>query len=184
MSSDAQLFDSIEEKPKCPECQRLLVFRNGKAGPFLGCSGYPECRYIKPLHAEHDSSLDKVIDGSECPQCSAPLSVKHGRFGIFIGCSQFPICHYTEQKEQVEEATTEVQCPQCKKGKLQRKQNRFGKYFYPCERYPGCKYAVNNPPLAVTCELCQWPVMVERNSKTGLYLQCPQKKCQHKQQKL
>ncbi len=30
----------------CPRCGRPLVSRTGKYGPFVGCSGYPHCRYI------------------------------------------------------------------------------------------------------------------------------------------
>src|SRR5579859_1945444 len=30
----------------CPECAKPLVKRTGKFGPFVGCSGFPACRYI------------------------------------------------------------------------------------------------------------------------------------------
>jgi DNA topoisomerase-1 len=30
----------------CPECGRPLVRRTSKYGPFVGCSGFPNCRYI------------------------------------------------------------------------------------------------------------------------------------------
>jgi len=33
----------------CPECGKPLVFRKGKFGPFLACSGYPQCKYTQPL---------------------------------------------------------------------------------------------------------------------------------------
>jgi DNA topoisomerase-1 len=33
---------------RCPECDSLLVERKGKWGKtFIGCSGYPDCKYIK-----------------------------------------------------------------------------------------------------------------------------------------
>ncbi len=31
----------------CPECGRPLVHRSSKYRPFVGCSGFPKCRYIK-----------------------------------------------------------------------------------------------------------------------------------------
>ncbi|MBQ4381239.1 MAG: topoisomerase DNA-binding C4 zinc finger domain-containing protein, partial [Oscillospiraceae bacterium] len=31
----------------CPFCGKELVQRRGKSGPFLGCSGYPKCKYIR-----------------------------------------------------------------------------------------------------------------------------------------
>ncbi|MBL8055414.1 MAG: topoisomerase DNA-binding C4 zinc finger domain-containing protein, partial [Anaerolineales bacterium] len=43
----------------CPQCGKPLVQRSGKFGPFVGCSGYPACRYIAgkgrdnaPQHSE------------------------------------------------------------------------------------------------------------------------------------
>jgi DNA topoisomerase-1 len=34
---------------ECPECGRPLVRRTGKRGPFIGCEGYPTCRYTRRL---------------------------------------------------------------------------------------------------------------------------------------
>ena len=31
----------------CPKCGRKLVERKGKFGPFLGCTGYPDCRHTQ-----------------------------------------------------------------------------------------------------------------------------------------
>lgn len=36
---------------QCPYCGQDLIFKNGKYGEFIGCSGYPNCNYT--------SSLDK-----------------------------------------------------------------------------------------------------------------------------
>lgn len=33
----------------CPDCGKNLVLRNGKYGPFLGCSGYPKCKHIEKV---------------------------------------------------------------------------------------------------------------------------------------
>lgn len=39
-----------EAKPDiCPKCGAELVRRNGKYGPFLGCSTYPKCNYTEKL---------------------------------------------------------------------------------------------------------------------------------------
>ena len=37
----------IENKNKCPWCGAYLIGKNGKNGPFTGCSNYPRCRFIK-----------------------------------------------------------------------------------------------------------------------------------------
>jgi hypothetical protein len=31
----------------CPSCGATLRKRNGRRGPFLGCSNYPDCRYTR-----------------------------------------------------------------------------------------------------------------------------------------
>ncbi|MBI3465942.1 MAG: topoisomerase DNA-binding C4 zinc finger domain-containing protein [Planctomycetes bacterium] len=36
----------------CVECGKPLVVRQGKRGPFLGCSGYPKCRHTEEAPAE------------------------------------------------------------------------------------------------------------------------------------
>ena len=40
---------SFEKPQKCPKCGQYLVRRNGKFGEFLGCSGYPGCRYTEDI---------------------------------------------------------------------------------------------------------------------------------------
>jgi len=30
---------------RCPRCGSTLICRNGKYGPFMGCSNYPQCRF-------------------------------------------------------------------------------------------------------------------------------------------
>ena len=41
---------SVKVKGKiCPKCGSLLVPRNGKFGPFYGCTGYPMCKYTKNI---------------------------------------------------------------------------------------------------------------------------------------
>jgi DNA helicase IV len=38
-----------KEQFECPQCGRSLNFRNGRNGRFIGCSGYPECRYSRSI---------------------------------------------------------------------------------------------------------------------------------------
>ena len=40
---------SFKEPQKCPKCGQYLVKRSGKYGAFLGCSGYPNCKYTENL---------------------------------------------------------------------------------------------------------------------------------------
>ncbi|HJN14584.1 MAG TPA: type I DNA topoisomerase [Armatimonadota bacterium] len=31
----------------CPDCGKPLLMRSGRRGPFVGCSGYPKCRFVQ-----------------------------------------------------------------------------------------------------------------------------------------
>ncbi len=48
----------------CPKCGRVLYIREGKYGEFLGCSGYPDCKFTKKYGREisndHISSSNRT----------------------------------------------------------------------------------------------------------------------------
>ena len=70
----------------CPECGKPLIVRWGRYGKFIGCKGFPECRYTEPW-------LEKV--GVKCPQCGGDLVEKRTRKGrIGYGCSNYPECEF------------------------------------------------------------------------------------------
>lgn len=43
--------ESDPNAPKCPDCGSPMKRRNGKRGPFYGCTKYPECTGLLPLEA-------------------------------------------------------------------------------------------------------------------------------------
>ena len=71
----------------CPDCGEPLVYKLGKFGKFIGCSGFPDCRFTEPF-------LEKI--GVECPDCHEGELVerrtKRGR--IFYGCERYPECEF------------------------------------------------------------------------------------------
>ena len=75
---------------KCPDCGHELVAKSGRFGPFVGCSNYPDCKYIKKEPPKET--------GESCPQCGSPLVEKRGRFGPFTGCSNYPECKFIKKK--------------------------------------------------------------------------------------
>ena len=81
---------------ECPECGSKLVYRNGRYGRFLACSGFPNCRYIKKEEKE-----ESVSTGIKCPNCEEGMIVervsKKGRTKgkKFYACDQFPKCKTT-----------------------------------------------------------------------------------------
>jgi DNA topoisomerase I len=133
-----------EDCPLCPKEGRdpgKLEVKLGRYGKFIGCTNYPECRYIRNMDGTERAEpelLDEI-----CPECGRQLQKKVGRFGPFVGCSGYPDCKYIKKDPPV---STGVTCPQCGQGELIEKRSRFGSMFYSCSRYPDCDCAVGNPP--------------------------------------
>jgi len=171
--------EALDEK--CPKCGEPLSIRLGRRGRFVGCTGYPECDYTRNLNDEGGSTEPEIVEGRVCPECSSQLIIRHGRYGKFIGCSGYPKCRYIEPLEKP--ADTGVVCPECKEGTMLQRKSRYGKIFYSCSRYPTCKYAVWNEPIAEPCPTCGWPMLTLKTTKRrGTERVCPQKECDYAEQ--
>lgn len=75
---------------ECPTCQSDLVFKTAKkfGTKFIGCSGYPTCKYLEPL--EKPKTLDDI-----CPLEGSNLIIRKNKKGSeFIACTGFPKCRY------------------------------------------------------------------------------------------
>ncbi|HVE44600.1 MAG TPA: type I DNA topoisomerase [Gammaproteobacteria bacterium] len=163
---------------KCPLCAKPLSLRLGKRDRFIGCTGYPDCSYTRALKEEvQDAAADaEIIQDRQCPDCGGPLKMKHGRYGKFIGCGNYPKCKHIESLNKPVE--TGVDCPECKEGKMVKRQSRRGKVFFSCNRYPDCKYAVWNEPVAQSCPKCAWPMLtIKHTKKRGAEHVCPRPTC-------
>jgi DNA topoisomerase-1 len=172
--------EALDEK--CPECGKPLSIRLGRYSRFIGCTGYPECKYTRSLDESKESAVTaQVIEGRTCPQCNHPLQLRVGRYGKFIGCSNYPNCKYIESLQKP--VDTGVECPECHQGSMLKRKSRMGKIFYSCGRYPDCKYAVWNEPVAETCPKCAWPILtVKVTKRRGTELVCPHKPCDFSKQ--
>lgn len=134
----------------CPECGQPLqkIWARGKY--FLGCSGYPECKYTAPLEElvinkeDYDPNFDWDQD---CPNCSKKMVIRKGRFGIFLGCSGYPDCKtiINIPKKADSGTATNVSCPAkgCP-GKILKKMSRYNKPFFSCSTYPECDVIGNS----------------------------------------
>ena len=70
---------------KCPECGKELAVKHGRYGSFIACTGYPQCKYTKPIV--------QTID-VKCPACGGDIVIKRGKKGkMFYGCSNYPSCN-------------------------------------------------------------------------------------------
>ncbi|MBI4544486.1 MAG: type I DNA topoisomerase [Gemmatimonadetes bacterium] len=150
----------------CPECGRELLVRWSRRGRFLGCTGYPECRYTRPLDERARTEPRPV--GRRCPRCGGELLERMGRTGAFIGCSNYPECRHTEPV-----TIPGLVCPRCATGAVAEKRTRRGKVFWGCTRYPECDWSSWNRPVPAPCPDCGATFLLEKSSKArGNYLQC------------
>jgi DNA topoisomerase-1 len=97
----------------CPDCGKPLMWRRGRFGPFIACSDYPNCKYIKKKEA-------KEI-GLACPECGQGQVVERkGRWGrSFFGCKRYPECKFTAYHRPIGEP-----CPDCGRPYLLEKETK------------------------------------------------------------
>lgn len=169
----------------CPKCGSPVKIKLGRAGEFLACSSYPECKYTSDFERQPDGSVvaveskrEPAEDVGKCPDCAdGRLLVKRTRRGNrFIACSRYPDCKHAKPY------LTEVPCPECKEGFLA---ERAGprKTFWGCSRYPKCKHASWDRPIKKPCPKCAFPYVVEKFYKGGVRAEvCPNKdpKCDYR----
>ncbi|HET7685424.1 MAG TPA: type I DNA topoisomerase [Candidatus Limnocylindria bacterium] len=126
----------------------MLIKRFGRNGWFLGCAGYPECKYTEPLPGEEGEALPELPGvGETCPQCGeGTLTARRGRFGPFVGCDRYPDCRYI--KKDAQPASEQFgTCPKCEQGTVVTKRSRRGgRPFWGCNRYPECDYSTWTRP--------------------------------------
>jgi DNA topoisomerase-1 len=102
LKKDGEVAETVEPEltgEDCPKCGKPLLRRTGRFGPFVGCSGFPDCRYIQPK-----------TTGVKCPQCGkGELVEKRTRKGrTFFGCDQYPDCDFATWKPPLP-----IKCPEC-----------------------------------------------------------------------
>ncbi|WP_129633388.1 type I DNA topoisomerase [Candidatus Oscillochloris fontis] len=80
----------------CNLCGRPMVIKKSRFGPFLGCSGYPECANTRRIGKDGKPVPLPVPTGVACPKChEGELMGRRGKFGRpFYGCSRYPKCDY------------------------------------------------------------------------------------------
>ena len=93
---------AVEACPKCGEAEGgVLVQRRGRFGPFMGCSRYPDCDYIKK---EGPPAPEPLAFDVPCPMChEGKLATRRARRtgSLFWGCLKYPKCRFTTSHEPV-----------------------------------------------------------------------------------
>lgn len=97
---EIEIQDEVSDEI-CEKCGKHLVYKMGRFGKFLACSGFPDCRNTKPIIKDI---------GVTCPTCHTGKIVerrsKKGR--VFYGCDQYPTCDFVSWDKPVNKP-----CPAC-----------------------------------------------------------------------
>lgn len=108
---EVEIEDEVSDEI-CEKCGKHFVYKMGRFGKFLACSGFPNCRNTKAIVKELDVN---------CPKCEQGKLVERkskNKRRIFYGCNRFPDCDFVSWDKPVERS-----CPVCnsmlveKKGK-------------------------------------------------------------------
>ncbi len=108
----------VETEYRCPATGNVMLLRQGRFGPFMGCSAYPECQKILKLNADgtpieganftcglqEKTAAKTPVDPATLPNatdyvCPAGhggrMLIRQSRYGPFLGCSAYPKCRTT-----------------------------------------------------------------------------------------
>jgi len=164
-----------EQEEYCENCGRVMVLRRGPFGMFMSCPGYnddPPCKTFRKLsQKQQQKQSTPKPTGEDCPVCGKPLVLRQGAYGEFVSCSGYPKCKYIKQN-----LIEGMKCPKCGEGDIAERKARRGNIFWGCTNYPKCDFTSNNKPVPTKCPECGSPYLVEKTLKSGVYLECPNKK--------
>ncbi|MFB6183817.1 MAG: DNA topoisomerase I [Haloarculaceae archaeon] len=159
----------------CPECGEDLLIRQSRGGDyFVGCDGFPECRYTLPL----PSTGEPLVLEDVCEEHGLHhVKMLAGRDTFVHGCPQCRADEADESEDRVIGA-----CPECGEsagGELAIKRLRSGSRLVGCTRYPDCDYSLPLPrrgDIEVTdayCEEHDLPELVVHSGDEPWELGCP-----------
>ncbi len=110
---EVEIKDEVSEE-LCEKCGRHLVYKLGRFGKFLACSGFPECRFTKPIVKE---------TGVHCPQCETGMIIerKSKKNRVFYGCNNYPECEFVLWDKPITRP-----CPKCQGMLVEKKRKKQG----------------------------------------------------------
>ncbi len=107
----------------CPNCGKNLVVKSSRFGRFLGCPGYPECTFTKPIVIEMPG---------RCPKCGGRILKRTSKKGYtYYACEFVSECGFMTWDVPVKD-----DCPECGKTMFKRSGRGYRKPFCINEECP------------------------------------------------
>jgi DNA topoisomerase-1 len=198
----AGLPEALRERT-CPQCGKPLQIRLSETGRFMGCTGYPECRYLLDLSAPDKPAepVAEFAEGETCEKCGGRMKIITRGKDRFLGCENYPRCKSTRPilSEEIQRLAAETACPTCGLKPLQPSKGRFGEYL----RCPQCQanYSLRALGLAakkgtaprastpaeevpIACPECNHPTLKKIAGRYGPYYRCSKCKTNYSEKKL
>ncbi len=129
----------------CPKCGKPMVIRESRRGPFMACSGYPECKTTFSVDKDGNKISNEPEKTEEkCPKCGGIMLKKMGFRGPYLACEHYPECKTTYSLDKngnkvikPEPEKTDIKCEKCGSPMLK----RIGKRgpFLTCSAFPKCR---------------------------------------------
>ena len=129
----------------CPKCGKPMVIRESRRGPFMACSGYPECKTTFSVDKDGNKVSNEPQQTEEkCPKCGGAMLKKMGFRGPYLACEHYPECKTTYSLDKngnkvikPEPEKTDIKCEKCGSPMLK----RIGKRgpFLTCSAFPKCR---------------------------------------------
>lgn len=165
----------------CEKCGKAMIRREGRWGPYLACSGYPDCRNIVSLKKPAPKPRYHVAEGAEpkCEKCEKTMKLRVSRYGShFWSCSSYPKCRGTLAYD-TGLACLRDGCSGSLVERLPRKRNVKKKPFWACSE---CDFILGDRPLPDPCPRCGHPYTVEHLPQdapddAAPLVRCPKEGC-------
>ncbi|MDR2708950.1 MAG: type I DNA topoisomerase [Elusimicrobiota bacterium] len=140
-------YQKVEAKQTdiiCPKCGKPMLLRMSRGGEFLGCSGFPECKFTMSLDRDGNPVLSEQETTDVCEKCGQPLVRKIGfAKRPYLICknpdcgAKYSIDSKGNKVFKPAPEMTDIKCQKCGSPMLKRKGKRGE--FLTCQAFPKCR---------------------------------------------
>ncbi|GEM_PF-4680727 len=195
-----QDIDKIDQIENCPSCDGIMYVKNGKKGPFMSCSKFPECRESHDIAGtKSNDEYDLILTELKCPKCkegTVTVKINKKDHTKTFQCSEHN-CDWDGgycKQDELKIDNLEY-CPSCD-GIMYQRNSKNGP-FMSCSKFPKCREShdiieKNNTnhnhekvferiPTELTCPKCEKGkvtlIISHKPGKESKFFRCSEDEC-------